>query len=461
MIMIRFFITGLILIVMVSLAQAQEEKKREFDNLPYEELQKLIEGAKSKSEWPNMTDKEKTMIWSNMIDIAETMIKKQPDDPEPYYWLAYAQLKKGELDNALREFAEALGLDANYLEAYIGRAIAYTKKKESALAKEEILLAAERCLSAIREIQTSQIPDISELKDNLKSPNFFIQAIEREVPPEPRTMDRFLCPLTKPKGPPPVLPFGILSESEQRKKRDEMKELCEKIAEDIAEGDNDAAREKFRSLKAIYDDYVLTGKISIDAIRIEMENIWKEAKRRFHPPILRAESEKLTKEAGKSLIELRTALDNKKLEVAEQINRDLEKSLKERTDNTDPEFGPLKKLAEEYDRDRQDIYKRVAALRELRDKISPHIYLRMTITGLGVESVAYLEIDFGGKLEKHVLKENEPIPIPKEFLAELTLTKIEDDRIVVKYRKEDVELADDITFPAPVAGASESGSKAP
>jgi tetratricopeptide (TPR) repeat protein len=442
----RFFTAGLILVTIVmSAALAQETS---LENLPYEELLIKLDGAKDKGSWPEV------------VSIADAMIRKcagDPDEerknaPEPRYWRAYALLQMGKLEEALQGFDEVIrlnkeeGILPRYPEAYMGRARVYSVREQHALDKNEKLTAAEEGSRAKEEILTAvgegctvrEIQAIPELKKYLQNPKFFIEVIEQEPPPpiDPLGIDPFVCPL-RPPGP----EDEGLTEKQQCDIRDQMENLC-KEAEDAA--DFDTADDRLAVLKEQYETYVEGGKITIKEVRKEIEEIRNRAmvvRRRLIKEYLEREVRKLKEEAEKLLKDLRSAFDERDRDSAERINTELVNRVKERLDLKEQEFEPLRELAKKYDAERAEIYnKRMPILTELSDLVSPHIRLSATITGIGVDSIAYLETNFGGNSVTHRLKENESLPGP--FPAHFTLTKIEDDRVITDYKKDVVKLKD-------------------
>ena len=444
----RLLIIGLILVVIVATAMLAQEQKSSLRDLPYGELQRRLEGARSKSDWAGV---------EGVKNIANVMMEKSENDPEPHYWRAYALLHNNELEDALLGFNKVISLNKEnvppkYLEAYIGRAIVYYRRGQHSLAKEELLIAAgEGC--SVREMQ-----GFPELKDYLTDPGFFIKLVEKERVEASTPVDIFACPLKprpdplKPLPPPPPPPPP--QPPDQLEKRKEMEKLCKEIGQDIAAGKNEDACEKFRKVKALYKD-VLDGKITEEKIRKEMEDLWTQVRQEHLRELIKIEFGIFEKEANKLLEDLRGACGKRNLGDAEKYNAQLMTKLKEKLESTEPEFEPFiriqkeydakrEEMSKKYDAERKEIDKRWAILKEYIDEISPHIRLSATIIGQGVQSTAYLETRFGDKPVTHIMRENDRLLLPSG--AEFTLTKIEDDKIVANYEKDVIKLKDGTTI---------------
>lgn len=156
-------------------------------------------------------------------------------------------------------------------------------------------------------------------------------------------------------------------------------------------------------------------------------------------------------EAEKLLKDLREATDKGSLDAAEKYNGQLMSILKGKLDSTEIPYEPFKiqqgeydakkeKMSKEYGVSREEIFGRMRILVAFRDEDSPHIRLCGTIIGGGVESKAYVETDFGGKLVTHIMHEGDTLLLPS---ADLTVKKIEQDSIVANYQKDVIKLKDD------------------
>jgi tetratricopeptide (TPR) repeat protein len=407
--------------------------------------------------------------------------------------------KINKLEDALQEFDKVKSLDPDNLQAYIGRAIACSLKAQQSFAKMEFVkqhslwkkelqdvkeedllkqessakeeypkqlgLAKEELSKAARKgFPVREMLGIPELKECLTDPKFFIKLVKEEIVEVSPVKDPLVCPLRLPAPPTPTTtttkqvsspPEGspeYLTPEQQGEREKEMKRLCKEIGDDIAAGKNEDACEKFRTVKALYKD-VLDGRI-VDEIRTKMEGHWTQVRQEHLRQIIEIEFAIFEREAIKLLKDLSGACGERKLSDAEKYSAQLMSKLKEKLESTEPEFEPFKKPQKEYaakkeerskkyDAERKEIDKRWAVLKEYVDEISPRIRLSATIIGQGVQSIAYLETRFDGKPVTHIMYENGKLLLPNG--AELTLTKIEDDKIAADYEIDVIKLKDGTT----------------
>lgn len=449
----KYAITGLltvaILVCLPGVIQGQTETG--VKQLPDEELKAKYDQAM------------RVRDYTGGIPYMKELVERHPKETKYVryrYSLAHTYLLMGRLDEADPEYDRVLEIDSNYLEAYLGQAIIYARQNKEKDAKDKMLDAARKGYP-VREMQR-----MMELRRYLVgNVQFFLKMVERDVPQVEHTRDPFLNPLRKKSGLPeepgpdePVVPVFVKGDPEpmQRDKMIKMKDLLVLVQQSLAAGEEEEARKKFQQFKELYNDVVL-GRITKEEYREQMEETWKVAQETVYPRLRQIELRKFKEEARAGLDELYEDYRNQDIEAARQHNAELIKILEPKM-KMDEDF---KNLAMAFDKERADMFERIKILEEFHKNVKPFLRLTGTIIGLGpkpppkpgemkkgpdmdkseeakkiMRKIAVMESVFGGESKKSSLEEGNSLPRMDSFIV----LKIEEDRILARYRGEQVEV---------------------
>jgi hypothetical protein len=262
--------------------------------------------------------------------------------------------------------------------------------------------------------------------------------IDSDIPKVEHTRDPFINPLRR---------HTAVSEEEgeetepevvegdpepmQRDKMIKMKDLLVLIQQALAAGEEDEARMKFKQFKELYND-LQRGKITKKEYKDQMEETWKVAMETVYPRLRQIELRKFRQEARAGLDKLYDDYKKQDIEAARQHNTELLKVLEPKLKSDDEEFVSE---AKKFDRERDELFNRIKILEEFQKNVRPFLKLTATITSKEV-NIAMMETIFGGELKKTSLRESDSLPRMESFV----LLKIEEDRILARYRGEQVEV---------------------
>ena len=109
---------------------------------------------------------EKGSLVKAIEDMTKAIENTPKDDPREYYYEARADyyLKKGDCDDAVRDYTEAIRLKPDYQYSYSQRAEAYRK-----LGKNDLAEADEKKARELEGVETGPTPGVSQISNSNKS----------------------------------------------------------------------------------------------------------------------------------------------------------------------------------------------------------------------------------------------------------------------------------------------------
>ena len=404
--------------------KALAQSKDDIQVLPDSELKEKYDQAMNRKNYAEASE------------YVRELVRRYPKQADYCYKYGEALLFQGNLPGADAEFEKVLEIDSDYLEAYLGQAIIYARQEKEKPAKDRMLDAARKGYP-VREMQ--KVPELRRyLAGDVR---FFLVVVESDIPRVEQIRDPFVNPLRKKvitaEGGPvlkPVEPEGPVGgdpDPIQRDKMYRMKQILVEIQQHLAAGEDDQARLKFEEFKALYKD-VEVGRITKKEYKEQMLEAWKVAQETVYPRLRQIELRKFRQDARVALDILYDTYKKQNIEAARLANIAVIKVLEPKQKSGDPEFEDL---AGKFDKERADLFEKVKILEEFQVNIRPFLKLTGTITSPKI-NIAMIESAFGGEISKANLKESDPLPRMEDFIV----LKIEEDRVMARYKGEQVEI---------------------
>ena len=302
------------------------------------------------------------------------------------------------------------------------------------------MLAAAEKGYPVREIQ--KIPELRRFLT--EDVNFFLKMVEADRPKVDPSRDPFSVPLrrkskddeTEPdNGKRSVGPTerSKIPEAVQRDMAIRMKTLLVLIQQHLVANEEDQAREKWKEFTDLYRS-VERKEITIEVYKKQMIETWQDGQTLIYPKLREIELKKFKEEAKAILDKLYEDYKNKDIDSARVHNEEVKKILVPKLKSEDTDFITL---AQSFDKERVELFKRIQIIEDFLKSVRPFIKLTATITSPNLDkNIALIETAFGGEVKKTSLRENDALP----RLSDFVIVSIEEDMLIAKYKGEEVEV---------------------
>jgi len=372
--------------------------------------------------------------WQRVLEASNKLLPLYPKDP--FLWwvkgkalLAIAQASHNNkmLQEAEAAFEEAIRLDENYLDAYIGKAVVLSLLGQDDLARIEMKNAVGRGYP-VRELQVTPV-----LLKYLYDPLFFLELLEKErVFRIVVERDPFKCPvkIRQPQTPAvkgPSIPFH-----EQRALVALLRRAKTRLFNAIKEGDWQRAMKAYEQF--LKQKESVLNKVSLPSLVAEAKKIIEEVEKR-KGDIQRIKRDWLSKKAEALLASCERAINEKRLEEASNYQKELESLFNKLKDEKDPQTVELIKKYREM---QQVLARRIAILKEFFEKILP----KLRLTGIVEETVGEKVIRKAAFIEAAGQTEVVEVGRTVPNVPGLRLIRVLKEQELVKmlYKGENVEL---------------------
>jgi len=410
------------IVVVVMTAAAGKQPKSSPSSVPEAELRRELErGLESKD-------------WQRVLEAVNKLLPIHPKDP--FLWWAKGQAlvsiareshNTKMLQEAHAAFEKVIQLDESYLDAYIGKAVVLALLGQDELARIEMKGAVARGYP-VREIQGNEVL----VKFLLRDPPFFLELLGKERIFRINVKhDPFECPI-KPKRPKKPTSKVVVPFHEQCALVVMVRRAKKRLIAEIEEGDWEGAMrvyEQFRKLceKALKE-------VTISSLKKELKEIIADVEKR-KAEIQKIKKEWLTKKAEKLIAKCEEAINKRELEKATKLLTTLGEFFEKFSDAKSPE---ILQLIRKYKDVAAVLARRVAVLKEFKEKILPTLCLTGTLEEVVGEKVirraAFIEV--AGQTE--IVEVGQPVPrVPGLRLRGVVK---EEDLVKLVYKGENVEL---------------------
>ncbi len=366
------------------------------------------------------------------IKILRQIVMVEPEDADWRLKLAEDLLKARRIEEARREFAQALNIEPNFHEARIGVARTFAIEKKPHLAKAQMLEAARRGYRAALMMRKG------ELSEHFKNHQFAIDLLEADKPRIGVVRDPFVNPLPRPSKDDPrkkkeeEKKKPVLTPEEQKEIADSAVESLETGQAEIGKGNLDKALECYREIVGAYAKReAFTEKEHLDTLT-ETHRLAQEV---LYPSIQKLFREQTLSRANTLLDKLCDAVWKRDREEAQRLNKELAGVVQKAGQAEDKE---LKKKMEALDKERARVYKTVEILDEYDREVAPRLALRGTITGRLASGQPQAFLDVRGAEGTHSLILTQSDKVPP--FDKLRVIKIDEDVVHLRYRGVEVRM---------------------
>ena len=243
--------------------------------------------------------------------------------------------------------------------------------------------------------------------------------------------DSFECPI-KPKRPEKAYPKVVVPFHEQRALVVMVRRAKERLMTEIEKGDWEGAMKAYQQFRILCEKALK--KVTIPSLKKELMEIIADVEKR-KAEIQRIKKDWLTKKAEGIIGKCEEAINKRKLKEATKLLTALEEFFKKFSDAKSPE---ILQLLRKYKDVAAVLARRVAVLKEFKEKILPTLRLTGTLEEVVGEKVirraAFIEV--AGQTE--IVEVGQPVPhVPGLRLRGVVK---EEDLVKLVYKGENVEL---------------------